>query len=432
VPLKRSVSGRFDYDISLGAVQNQRHKVYTGLGPKSPLSTGWTSPAAAFSSHSGGGPNTASSPSSLKDCFNESAATQSITTTLKRPGTLSLDLSSSNQQLSFSAPNEAALILGPSTPMPTSCSQNLLVNFEESMLNGRIHPVGQVDGFELQVGASGCGLFPKHQRLPMQAYFFHLSDDNAPSPYLGFVDLKQLRSKRGYHIPRKGSLQLTLFNPSGAVVKMFLIVYDFEDMPPNCQTFLRQRTVYMPISPGHTQLGTTGTSSEEESFSSAPQVDYSSFSSIVTPSTSSSLRLSAAADLDDEMQSSCEYADCSGRGQKRQRKQSFTTTRSGANLPIIDRPWTIGLNSVYEGGFHAKSLRKMGNVQTAARSSLPANLRYSIHLRFHSGKTGRVYLHTDIRMIFSRDKFEFDPSVAVYELKSFIDAPSNPRYSPKK
>ncbi|XP_018644808.1 unnamed protein product [Schistosoma mansoni] len=28
---------------------------------------------------------------------------------------------------------------------------------------------------------------------------------------------------------------------------MFVIVYDLADMPPNCQTFLRQRTVYMPI-----------------------------------------------------------------------------------------------------------------------------------------------------------------------------------------
>jgi len=39
----------------------------------------------------------------------------------------------------------------------------------------------------------------------------------------------------------------TLFNPNKTVVKMFVVVYDLSDMPPNCQTFLRQRTLYMPV-----------------------------------------------------------------------------------------------------------------------------------------------------------------------------------------
>ena len=38
----------------------------------------------------------------------------------------------------------------------------------------------------------------------------------------------------------------TLFNPNKTVVKMFVVMYDLSDMPPNSQTFLRQRTVYMP------------------------------------------------------------------------------------------------------------------------------------------------------------------------------------------
>ncbi|VEL34919.1 unnamed protein product [Protopolystoma xenopodis] len=41
-------------------------------------------------------------------------------------------------------------------------------------------------------------------------------------------------------------------------------------------------------------------------------------------------------------------------------------------------------------------------------------------------------MHTDIRLIFARDKFEFDPRVATYEMRSFVDAPTNPRYSQKK
>ena len=51
------------------------------------------------------------------------------------------------------------------------------------MLNGRIEPVGVVDGFTVEIGAGGT-FCPKHVTLPVAAYFFQLSDDNAPSPYL--------------------------------------------------------------------------------------------------------------------------------------------------------------------------------------------------------------------------------------------------------
>ncbi|KAJ8311376.1 hypothetical protein KUTeg_010731 [Tegillarca granosa] len=178
-------------------------------------------------------------------------------------------------------------VLSTSAPASTNC---LLGNFEESVLNGRIEPVGVVEGFKAEIGAGGA-FCPKHLKLPVTAYFFQLSDDNAPSPYL------------------------TLFNPNKTVVKMFVVMYDLSDMPPNCQTFLRQRTVYMPVDPN-----------------------------------------------------SCE----------------------------------------------------------------PSYLRYLVHLRFASSKSGKVYLHTDIRLIFARDKFEFDPKVANYELRSFTEGPQNPKFSPKR
>ncbi|MCP3664247.1 MAG: hypothetical protein GY696_17445 [Gammaproteobacteria bacterium] len=47
-------------------------------------------------------------------------------------------------------------------------------------------------------------------------------------------------------MPDKGTIQLTLFNPLGTVVKMFVVMYDLTDMPPISQTFLRQRTLYIP------------------------------------------------------------------------------------------------------------------------------------------------------------------------------------------
>lgn len=52
--------------------------------------------------------------------------------------------------------------------------------------------------------------------------------------------------KKGYNVPKVGTVQVTLFNPLGTVVKMFVLPYDLADMPPNSQTFIRQRTLYMP------------------------------------------------------------------------------------------------------------------------------------------------------------------------------------------
>lgn len=90
----------------------------------------------------------------------------------------------------------------------------------------RIHPVGVINGFEIELGASGS-FNPKHVRLPLTTYFFQLSDDNAPSPYLGFVDLQTLCNKRGYQVPKKGSIQVGYFRWSLDVLVLyqFLLAY---------------------------------------------------------------------------------------------------------------------------------------------------------------------------------------------------------------
>lgn len=206
-----------------------------------------------------------------------------------------------------------------STSAPASISgNNLLGNFEESVLNGRLEPVSTVEGFTAEIGASGS-FQPRHLTFPVTVFFYTLCENSTvASPYLGHINL----GKKGYRVPEKGTLQLTLFNPLGTVVKMFVVMYDLSDMPPSSQTFLRQRTLYMP----------------------------------------------------------CEQSD---------------------NHPD-SRKW----------------------------------LRYLIHLRLASSKTGKIYLHTDVRMIIFR-KSDLDTATDYtpgkgFELRSFTRGPTNPKFSPRK
>ncbi|KAH9416649.1 hypothetical protein DERP_010014 [Dermatophagoides pteronyssinus] len=213
-------------------------------------------------------------------------------------------------------PNLRSSKLSLSAPTTTTTS-GLLGNFEESVLNGRLDPASIVHGFSAEIGASG-GFCPSHKTFPVTVFFYTLQDtdkgEKMSSPYLGHINL----GEKGYHVPRQGTVQVTLFNPNGTVVKMFVVRYDLSDMPPNCRTFLRQRTLFMP-------------------------------------------------------------------------------------------------NDANE---HHPDSRKW--------------LRYLIHLRFQSSKSGRIRLHTDIRILVFR-KHDLDVATmnggAPYELRSFVQMPSNPKYS---
>lgn len=217
-----------------------------------------------------------------------------------------------SQQLSRSAPA--------SVTSAVSGRSNLLGNFEESVLNGRLEPVSTVEGFTAEIGASGT-FHPRHLTIPVTVFFYTLCENsNIASPYLGHINL----GKKGYRVPEKGTIQLTLFNPLGTVVKMFVVMYDLTDMPPNSQTFLRQRTLYMPADQG------CGDSHDDS------------------------------------------------------------------------RKW----------------------------------LRYLIHLRMMSSKSGKIYLHTDVRMIIFR-KSDMDTASdhqqgKGFELRSFTRGPNNPKFSPRK
>lgn len=54
----------------------------------------------------------------------------------------------------------------------------------------------------------------------------------------------------------------------------------------------------------------------------------------------------------------------------------------------------------------------------------------SYFFRFQSSKSGKIYLHNDIRLLFSRKSIEVDTGIP-YELKSFTEVPRNPKYSPR-
>ncbi|XP_072243619.1 atos homolog protein B [Leuresthes tenuis] len=206
----------------------------------------------------------------------------------------------------------------------SSISRSLLGNFEESILKGRFSPSGQIEGFTAEIGASGS-YCPQHVTLPVQVTYYDISEHSAPSPFLGVISLEPL-GKKGYSIPKAGTIQVTLFNPNKTVVKMFLVTYNFGDMPVNHITFLRHRIFLVPVEEG-----------------------------------------------------------LEGKGE----------VSPGAAVP--DR-------------------KKI--------------LCYLIHLRFQSSKSGKIYLHNDIRLLFSRKSIEVDTGIP-YELKSFTEVPRNPKYSPR-
>lgn len=53
---------------------------------------------------------------------------------------------------------------------------------QESVLNGRLEPLGTIDGFTAEIGASGA-FCPKHICLPVTTFFYSVCDDDAPSSY---------------------------------------------------------------------------------------------------------------------------------------------------------------------------------------------------------------------------------------------------------
>ncbi|KAJ3408906.1 hypothetical protein HDV05_004693 [Chytridiales sp. JEL 0842] len=146
---------------------------------------------------------------------------------------------------------------------------SLVGSYENSILTGRMSTLpSKPIPFQAEIGVIGLGKCqpklkcPSHLHLEFSSYFYDLQEDEGKgTPYVGCIDVeglgglvmeasqnKEADEKRfrekwvgGYRLPPKGQLQIVIKNPSRTAVKVFLIPYDFRDMPPNTKTFLRQK-----------------------------------------------------------------------------------------------------------------------------------------------------------------------------------------------
>ncbi|XP_053664452.1 uncharacterized protein LOC128713618 [Anopheles marshallii] len=112
----------------------------------------------------------------------------------------------------------------------------MLGTLEESLLQRRLTPKYQVADFKVLLGASGS-FCPTQLTIPAASYFYELPGQHLTTPYVCELRLP----RKGYSIPRTGTVQATLLNPLGTVVRMFVVPYDFRDMPAMSTTFIRQR-----------------------------------------------------------------------------------------------------------------------------------------------------------------------------------------------
>ncbi|KAJ3277664.1 hypothetical protein HK104_003088, partial [Borealophlyctis nickersoniae] len=145
---------------------------------------------------------------------------------------------------------------------------SLVGSYEESILSGRMSTLpSKPITFIVEIGVVAFGKCkaalkcPPHAQGNFSAFFYELEDDESPAtPYVGNIEVDECvvadnegggdgesggaRCKEvgGYRLPPKGQLQVIIKNPSRTAIKVFLIPYDFRDMPPGTKTFLRQKS----------------------------------------------------------------------------------------------------------------------------------------------------------------------------------------------
>ncbi|EAT45020.1 AAEL003688-PA, partial [Aedes aegypti] len=164
----------------------------------------------------------------------------------------------------------------------------LLGTLEESLFQRRIDPKFQVADFKVLLGASGS-FCPTQLTIPVASYFYELPGQHLTTPYVCELRLP----RKGYSIPRQGTVQVTLLNPLGTVVRMFVVPYDFRDMPAMSMTFIRQRI----LAYDDTSKGTIGNATGVEQLSNAEQMKLLRYAIHLRFQTSRSGKLSLHTDI---------------------------------------------------------------------------------------------------------------------------------------
>ncbi|XP_004533723.1 uncharacterized protein LOC101461048 [Ceratitis capitata] len=291
--------------------------------------------------------------------------------------------------------------------------QPLLGNLEESLLQKRLMPKVEVMGFKVLLGASG-GFCPTQLTIPAASYFYELRGESLSTPYVCDIRLP----RKGYSVPRAGTVQATLLNPMGTVVRMFVIPYDMRDMPPLHQTFIRQRI----LAEASTHEATT--------------------QNVQTTSTNSTTNMPQQNSISNNTNSYTNgFGNGGGGGDGADCNLNVSNNNNDTNKINVGNHNNNNNNNTKNkyrlspsGGLHGES--NLGHFISAENMK---RLRYSIHLRFQTSRSGRLSLHTDIRLLISR---RTDCDTAAAHAKGVLEAPNdlvtdtvmptNPKYSARQ
>ncbi|KAI9299083.1 hypothetical protein K502DRAFT_361855 [Neoconidiobolus thromboides FSU 785] len=124
----------------------------------------------------------------------------------------------------------------------SSCSEALVGSYEQSLLSGRMSsfPSKPINGFTAKIGASFRNNITPHVTFPFSPTFYQ-HDEETSSPYVGDINLGEDFQDR-LQIPKEGKLQIILKNSCSTAIHLFLVPYDFKDIPNCHKTFLRHKT----------------------------------------------------------------------------------------------------------------------------------------------------------------------------------------------
>ncbi|EPZ31719.1 hypothetical protein ROZALSC1DRAFT_29394 [Rozella allomycis CSF55] len=129
---------------------------------------------------------------------------------------------------------------------PFESATRFVGSFEQSLISGRMamspsKPI--MFTMQLSVHSQKISSYSRYT-FEFPAYFY--CHDDFISPYVGLVNLEkeiQMGPINGcYRIPPKGQLQIVIKSPTGGIIKVFLIPYDFKDINDFSKISLRQKT----------------------------------------------------------------------------------------------------------------------------------------------------------------------------------------------